>query len=103
MDNTETPPTQSERLKRAVRYAWLCYWVAFLGLFAFPHFIGREAMLFALLSVVACSFWLALATGRAASSVGRAGIVWGLGVVLLGPLGALLLPWAALSKPGAPK
>jgi len=99
----EVTEAQTPSLAQALKYAWACYWVAFFGMFIVSSFIGREAVLFALFLLVACSLWLAFLTGRVASSAGHPGILWGFGVVLLGPLGALFLPWAALSKLRASK
>ncbi len=87
MNAAPSRPEEKFALSSALKYAWLCYGIAFVGLFLVLSFCGREAMLLAFFLLVACSFWLAFVTGRAASSCGHTGLLWGAGVFLLGSFG----------------
>lgn len=85
-------------LARTLKRAWLAFWLVFFGNFAVWRLFGSDFILAGLTVLLASYAWLGWTTARAASASGHTGVVWGIGVFLLGPLGALLLPWAALSK-----
>jgi hypothetical protein len=93
------PSAQNALLARGLKSAWLSYWVAFFGNFVAWRVLGSEVILIGFFLVAALTLWLAWATARAASFSGHKGLLWAVGVVvILGPVGALLLPWAALSN-----
>jgi hypothetical protein len=98
MSDAAIPIPRSASLARALKLAWLSFWFALIVNFVAWSLLGSQVILMGFYLVVGCSLWLAWTTARAASFAGHTGILWAVGVVALGPLGALLLPWAALSK-----
>lgn len=96
MSQTTTRSISPASHRKAIKRAWATYWLANVGLFIILASGSKLAMPAMLLSF-GVSVWLAFAVGLGASAAGRTGAVWGIGTVLLGPLGAILLPWAVLN------
>jgi len=97
MSTSTLSTVNSAPLARILKWAWLGYWVVLVALLTGWRYLG-DLLLVGHGVLVAVTIWLAIAVWRAASASGHTGILWGIGVVVLGPLGALLLPWLALSK-----
>lgn len=73
------------------------YWVVFFGFF-FVAVPAGNYLGIAVIVLLGCAVWLASVVADAASSTGSSAIVWGLGTLFLGPIGALFFPLTFLYK-----
>lgn len=82
---------------RKLKPAMAAYWFVFFGFF-FVAAAAASYLGIALIVFLACAIWLSTVVGDAAGSTGSSSVVWGLGTLFLGPIGAMFFPLAFFYK-----
>jgi hypothetical protein len=90
-------PDARRALLKKLRIAMAVYWGVFFGFF-FVAAAAGDYLGIAIIALLGCAVWLASVVADAASSTGSSAVVWGLGTLFLGPIGALFFPFTFLYK-----
>ena len=90
-------PDAKQALRRKLKLAWFAYW-AMLPVFLLFVVLAEQHAWLSLVVWVGVAIWLAAVVADAASATGMSGAVWGLGTLVLGPIGGLLFPCLLTSK-----